>query len=217
MAAEYDDLDVQSASDTPGATYANQIRANQEALIEPPATKWVTPLSLNAGWTTFVPTGSKTRLTLLSVKVGGTQPGVSAPIGGYLYQTDAGGGLTAGTEPWRDSTNDTSSGTYTNVDSAGETYSRSNAFVVPRDGLYMIGASCFLAGAYETQLEILTTGADYRPARDQVPNGGYATAVGTAYLTTSDYFTVEAYHTAGATREVYDAQMWAVRLSRTPS
>lgn len=227
MATEYNDLDVQAADDVPGATYANQIRANQEALIEPPSTKWRGVAYLNAAWSQSIPATSWARLTMLSVKDGGTQPGASAPTSSYLWQADAGGNVSTGSQVWRDSVNDTSTGTYTNPDVPSETYSRSNAFKVPRNGLYMIGGRCWFIGTGGTdvrhELKIETSGADFQPARDiKTYVGGSSHQVSlqvstVTYLTTSQYFYLEAYNGASASREVFDVEMWAFRVGRTPT
>ncbi|MCP4958782.1 MAG: hypothetical protein GY925_05865 [Actinomycetia bacterium] len=227
MAAEYDDLDTQAADGVPGATWANQTRQNQEALIEPPACRWAGPDMLNSGWSQSLTTATWARVRMLTIKAGGTQPGPSAPVGGYLFQTDAGGGLTAGAEPWRDTTNDTSTGTYSNVDTASETYSRSDAWSPPRDGLYMIGAACQFAGSATAgnyyRLRIVSS-ADGTVAEDTqpylsstIPVRMQCSALGK--LSSTDWFYVEAYNgdTFNGTHDVGVAKMWAYRAGRIPT
>lgn len=235
MGTDYLALDDQSAADVPGATYANQLKDNQEALIEPASMRFMSADAMS--WQgafgssypngTLVPSLTWTPLPLVSYKAM-QEPSNRAM---HMWQRDV-ASSTDGAEPWRSSTLDRSSGTF--VDGA-LTLTRTDAFEAPVDGLYLVsfGVSLGIAvgatsiqGATTAARVSLLSGAGTDPI---LPNGAvpatapievnrtsaFAWAVGTQLipLSAGDAFQLEAYTTDNYSRRA-TAFLSAVRIGR---
>lgn len=220
MGTDYSVLTSQTSGGIPGSTWANGVRANQEAFSHPPSARFWAQAH-NAATYESEPT------PLVASSYG--KVNFTAPPHGSLrtpythsqaWQDDV-ESTTATTNPFIDTTNNTANTSGGFIDANLDTHVNCNSFQVPRAGIYLINANVGYslvntAGSMTVALALNGTRLEFAQV-DNAGSGAGSTnlSISTVWdLATSDYFDVQC-RPIGAGATIKQGSISIVRLSES--